>query len=186
MDGLKKISIKASASNTSKNIIIIQEAKKGTLVPFHIRDTVFLKDYANCYLNGNNKKARQLSIPLIDTVKKLKLKLSKTKAPDEIVYQFLTDNICVQAEQEIQDINSYKKYIIHQSSGTQVPIRVEYISYFSHIKQLHLKYGINWLVASDLTNTLEQFSTYGNEGGLFYNPRTKKYCKIDSQYILPL
>ena len=187
LDGHKIISIPQTiSSNTSKKVLLIEEWKQKTLVPYHIHDTVFYKNYAECAINGGNKKARQKEVPLMDLLKNIKLKLTRTNKIDEVRYLFISDNLSIQAKDEIDKFNRFGKYIIQQSTGKQIPIIVRHLSLYQYIKNIDNNYGIHWSAISGLAKQLDQFSTYNNSGGMFFNPKTNKYTPINSKYILPL
>ena len=186
LDGHKIISIPIPSSNTFKKVLLIEEWKQKTLVPYHIHDTVFYKNYAECAVNGGNKKARQKDVPFTDIVKKIKLKLTRSSKIDEVVYLLVSDNICIQAQQEIDKFNDYGKYITQQSTGKKIPLKIKHLTFYQYIKNIDKNYGIHWSAVSGLAKQLDQFSTYNNNGGMFFNPKTNKYTPINSKYILPL
>lgn len=186
LDGFKIVSITDPVSNTSKNVLYIEEWKAMTLVPTHIYETVYLKDYANCVINGGIKKARQLEVPLTNWKGRIKLALKRCPKIDEIVYTFVSDNICIQAQREIKNYNKYKKYIVQLSNQKKIPVKLEATTLYSYIAAIDEAYTINWHVVSDLKSNLKTFSSYENLGGKFYDVSIGAYSTIDAKYILPL
>ena len=185
LDGHKIISIpQTTSSNTYKKVLLIEEWKQKTLVPYHIHDTVFYKNYAECVVNGGNKKARQKEVPFTDLLKNIKLKLGKANKIDEVRYLFVSDNLSIQAQEEITKFNSYGKYIVQQSTGKQIPVRIKYLSFYQYIKNIDNNYGIHWSAIEGLVKQLNQFSTYNNQGGMFYSPKTNKYISVSEKYII--
>lgn len=171
IDGIRLVTTTTTGSSKcstqTRNVLEIQEWKAGVITPTHINDTVFLKDYGNCYVNGGIKVVRSKAQPWADLKKRILLKIQRHQRIDEILYSIIGDRVSIKAAQEVEHINSFNKFIVHHSSGRQIPIIVRARSFANYIEEIDRQYNIVWNQNAALNHQLSQFSRVGTMNKTF-------------------
>ena len=144
-----------------KNILYdayIFEYKVGVLTLEQVMDTIYLKDYINCIVNGTNNKVRSVAIPLRNIYKHIKTKLLRQPKLDKVTVIFLADRISIQAAQYINKINKANKYIYRASTGQQVSIKIAARTYKDYLILLDKNYIIQWNHLKSINKQIINFS----------------------------
>lgn len=162
LDGIRYIvkKQKNSSKASSTRHIVIYEYKIGVLTLEHITDTLYVKDYINCVINGTNKKVRSKDTPLRNLFKQIKCKLLRLPKVDEITVLMLADRISNQAAEYADKINKANKYVHRVSTGQNIPVNIMVRTYKDYILTLENKYGIQWNHTNNLNQQLLNMSDY--------------------------
>jgi len=137
---------------------VIFEYKIGVLTLEHLMDTLYIKDYVNCVINGTNQKVRSNPSPARNLYKNIKCKLLRQPQIDQITLVMLSDRISKQADQYARKITAANKYVHRVSTGKNVPVKILLRTYKEYIVQLEQTYGIHWNHAKNLDSQIDNNS----------------------------
>ena len=130
--------------------------------------TMYIKDYPNCVLNGTNKKVRASSNPLRDLYTKTQVALKRLNPVNEIVVVMLADRISTEASFTAHEINKNKKYLIRVSNKQQVPVRIVLRTYKEFIyNTILIEHGLHWNHTKNVNNKILNISDY-SKGSLTF------------------
>ena len=168
LDAIRYINNKQPGSRKSSNIITIFEYKKGVVSTEHLIQTLYIKDYPNCVINGTNKSVRSSNNPLRNLYTKAQLALKRLSAVQEVVVVIMGDRISIEAANLAEEINKNKKYLYRASNKQQIPIRVVLRTYKDFMyNSIIKKHKLEWNHAKGINQQILNMSEY-NKGSLTF------------------
>lgn len=175
---VKKTSKEPSGSNTA----VVYEYKIGPLTVDDIINTLYIKNYPNCIVNGTNKNCRNNPTSLKNLYNKIgnpKNALKKLPDIDLLTVVLLGDRITIDAAVYVSNINKTNPYIYRVSKNKKVEIKVVIRTYKQYIETLNKDYHIQWFYEKDIDNEILNLSNYNDT-----NSFNKINCITGNQEII--
>lgn len=163
----------------TKNILIessivkeatMYEYKIGPITIEDIINTIYIKDYPNCIINGTNKNCRNNPNSLKSLYSKIgnpKNALKKLPDIDLLNVVLLGDRITLKAFELAKKINETNPYIYRVSKNKHINFIVSVMTYKRYIEGLNSKFHIQWFYENDINNEIENISNYKKDKDLF-------------------
>lgn len=146
------------------------EYKIGPITIEDIINTIYIKDYPNCIINGTNKNCRNNPNSLKSLYSKIgnpKNALKKLPDIDLLNVVLLGDRITLKAFELAKKINETNPYIYRVSKNKRINFIVSVMTYKRYIEGLNSKFHIQWFYENDINNEIENISNYKKDKDLF-------------------